>query len=282
PALRRVRRLRRRGGPQAPGGRALGQVLHLLPAEAGARVALTAVGLAASASRLILDPVLAVVFPSRCPACARTLDSPRRGPLCEPCWSALPRHRGAACGCGAPLAPGLPACGRCRRGLSPFAAGASLGPYEGVLRVAVHELKYRSRRRVAGRISEAMLDDARVRVVLDGAQALVPVPLHPRRQRTRGFNQSELLADALGRRAGIAVTTAIPARRPSASARSSDWLKPRVRCRRGCRGTGTSAWAPSSTTRTRASSSMASAIRPATRRRERYLSSCTATRRAPS
>jgi ComF family protein len=71
--------------------------------------------------------------------------------------------------------------------------------------VAVHELKYRSRRRVAGRISEAMLDDPRVRGVLAGAQALVPVPLHPRRQRQRGFNQSELLADALGRRAGIAV-----------------------------------------------------------------------------
>jgi len=79
--------------------------------------------------------------------------------------------------------------------------------------VAVHELKYRSRRRVAGRIAEAMLDDARVRVVLDGAQALVPVPLHPRRQRTRGFNQSELLADALGRGAGIVVAASALVRR---------------------------------------------------------------------
>jgi ComF family protein len=133
--------------------------------------------------------------------------------LCEPCWSGLPRHRGAACGCGAALAPGLPACGRCRRGLSPFGAGASLGPYEGVLRVAVHELKYRSRRRVAGRLSEAMLDDPRVRGVLAGAEALVPVPLHPRRQRTRGFNQSELLAEALGHQAGIAVAASALVRR---------------------------------------------------------------------
>jgi ComF family protein len=133
--------------------------------------------------------------------------------LCESCWSLLPRHRGAACGCGAALAPGLPACGRCRRGLSPFGAGASLGPYEGVLRVAVHELKYRSRRRVAGRLSEAMLDDPRVRGVLAGAEALVPVPLHPRRQRTRGFNQSELLAEALGHQAGIAVAASALVRR---------------------------------------------------------------------
>jgi ComF family protein len=169
--------------------------------------------LAATASRLLLDPVLAVVFPSRCPACAAPLPSPRRGPLCDACWSALPRHRGPACHCGLPLAPGRLACGRCRRGLSAFTAGASLGPYEGTLRVAVHELKYRSRRRAADRISEAMLDDLRVRGVLAGAAVLVPVPLHPRRRRARGFNQSELLARELGRRSGIAVAAAALVRR---------------------------------------------------------------------
>lgn len=159
--------------------------------------------LAATASRLILDPVLAVVFPSRCPACAAVVERPRRGPLCEACWAALPRHRGPCCRCGVPLLPKGATCGRCRRGLSPFSAGASLGPYEGALRVAVHELKYRSRRRVAGRLSEAMLGEAQVREVLAGAAALVPVPLHPRRKRKRGFNQSELLAQELGGRAGV-------------------------------------------------------------------------------
>jgi ComF family protein len=167
------------------------------------------VHLAATASRWLLDPVLAVVFPSRCPACAAPLDRPRLGPLCEGCWSALPRHRGAACACGVPLAPGLSACGRCRRGLSPFAAGASLGPYEGALRVAVQELKYRSRRRIAGKLAEAMLVLPEVRAVLTGPSVLVPVPLHPRRKRTRGFNQSELLAEELGRRAGLAAASAL-------------------------------------------------------------------------
>ena len=77
----------------------------------------------------------------------------------------------------------------------------------------MHELKYRSRRRAADRISEAMLDDLRVRGVLAGAAVLVPVPLHPRRRRARGFNQSELLARELGRRAGIAVAAAALVRR---------------------------------------------------------------------
>ena len=160
-------------------------------------------GLAATASRLLLDPVLAVVFPARCPACAVLVERPLQGPLCEGCWAALPRHRDPCCGCGLPLPRAATACGRCRRGLSPFASGASLGPYDGSLRVAVHELKYRARRRVAGRLSEALLTVPRVRAVLEGAHALVPVPLHPRRKRARGFNQSELLAQELGGRAGV-------------------------------------------------------------------------------
>jgi ComF family protein len=81
------------------------------------------------------------------------------------------------------------------------------------LRVAVQELKYRSRRRIAGRLAEAMLALPPVRGVLAGASVLVPVPLHPRRKRTRGFNQSELLAHELGRRAGLATTASALVRR---------------------------------------------------------------------
>jgi ComF family protein len=125
----------------------------------------------------------------------------------------MPRHREPCCGCGIPVAAAGASCGRCRRGLTPFSAGASLGPYDGALRVAVHELKYRSRRRVAGRLSEAMLGLPRVRQVLAGAAALVPVPLHPRRARTRGFNQSELLARELGRRAGVRTAASALVRR---------------------------------------------------------------------
>ena len=90
----------------------------------------------------LVDPVLAVVFPSACPVCARALAHPTRGPLCDPCWDALPRHRGRLCGCGLPLPPALLRCGRCRRGRQPFTAGLSLGPYEGALRTVIHELKY--------------------------------------------------------------------------------------------------------------------------------------------
>jgi len=178
------------------------------------------VNLASLARRGLFDPFLAVVFPSRCPACAAELTSPSRGPLCETCWAALPVHLVPACPCGLPLPGAVHAkagCPRCRRGLTPFRAGASLGPFEGPLRTALHELKYRGRRRVAARLAEAMLRRDDVRSLLNAGAVLVPVPLHPRRRRERGFNQAELLAAELGRRAGLTVAEVLVRRKDTAA-----------------------------------------------------------------
>ncbi len=171
-------------------------------------------GLGQATTRLLVDPVLALVFPSTCPGCGRDVERPSRGPLCLDCWRALPRHRGALCACGFPLPAAVAApCGRCRRGLAPFARGASLGPYEGTLRLLVHELKFHGRRRVAERLAEALLADPAVRAALEGAHVVIPVPLHPRRRRERGFNQSGLLARALARPSGLRVAEDALARR---------------------------------------------------------------------
>jgi ComF family protein len=160
--------------------------------------------------------VLAALFPSRCAVCDVSLLRPMRGPLCEACWASVPRHGGPLCGCGFPLPSGVSApCGRCRRGLAAIARGFSLGPYEGSLRVLIHELKYRGRRRVAKRLAEMLCADAAARAVLAGDAALVPVPLHPRRLAQRGFNQSELLAAAIARLTGLSI-------RPRALVRRTD------------------------------------------------------------
>ena len=170
-------------------------------------------------ARLLVDPVLALVFPSPCPGCGGNVDRPTRGPLCAPCWEALPRHRGTPCACGFPLPAGLDGpCGRCRRGLGPFTRGASLGPYEGTLRVLVHELKFRGRRRIAARLAEALLQSPGAAAVLSAdparpAPVLVPVPLHPRRLQERGFNQSALLARAVAETPGLRVVEGALTRR---------------------------------------------------------------------
>lgn len=190
----------------------MGAAVPLLPGEAGVGAALVH-DLAGLAARRLVDPLLAVVFPSSCPACGALLAHPADGPLCGVCWAALPRHRGPSCACGLPLLPGAAACGRCRRSRQPIAAGASLGPYEGPLRVAVQQLKYSGRRRAASRLAALLLEEAPSGRLLATSDLLVPVPLHPRRLRERGYNQAALLAQELSRRSGVAVSEAALVRR---------------------------------------------------------------------
>lgn len=163
----------------------------------------------AAALRLV-DPVLAVVFPSRCPACTRPLRRPLKGPLCEECWALLPGESLALCPCSTGA---VRRCPRCRRGLNPLGRGLSLGRHEGPLRLLVHELKYRGKRVVAARLAERLLARPEVRALLAPGSVLVPVPLHPRRLRARGFNQSELMAAALARQGGARLMSGALVRR---------------------------------------------------------------------
>jgi ComF family protein len=68
-------------------------------------------------------------------------------------------------------------------------------------RTAVHRLKYEGWSRAA----EAMADVMQQLEPLTGQVSLIPIPLGGRRLRERGYNQSERIAAALGRRVGLKV-----------------------------------------------------------------------------
>jgi ComF family protein len=70
----------------------------------------------------------------------------------------------------------------------------SAAVYDDVLREALLLLKFGRRDILAPPLAELMADFARERLPVDQFDWAVPVPLHPLRQRERGFNQSELLA----------------------------------------------------------------------------------------
>ncbi|HXH07782.1 MAG TPA: phosphoribosyltransferase family protein, partial [Vicinamibacterales bacterium] len=68
--------------------------------------------------------------------------------------------------------------------------------YEGALREIVHALKYDGRRSLARPLAALMRTCGPD--LLEGADAVIPVPLDGRRLRQRGFNQARLLAEGLG------------------------------------------------------------------------------------
>lgn len=77
--------------------------------------------------------------------------------------------------------------------------------YEGALRRVLGRVKYASAARVCDLVAAAAHASLSTLAAVAGPATLVPVPLHPQRQRERGYNQAALFASALGRAAGIPV-----------------------------------------------------------------------------
>lgn len=153
--------------------------------------------------RALTNRVLAALFRPPCAACGGPVPRPLDGAVCEACWTSLVAFRPPLCTrCADPLpswrAATLAAmlCPRCRRRPQVIARAAAVGPFEGRLRDVVHALKYGRRRSIAPRLAALMR--AAGRDVLAGSDLAVPVPLHGRREWSRGFNQARLLAAGLG------------------------------------------------------------------------------------
>ena len=80
-------------------------------------------------------------------------------------------------------------------------------PYSGIVRRAVHDLKYRGERRLAKPLGDAIA--RRWAVAGAGGDVLVPVPADRGRVRERGYDQAALLARAAGERLGLPVAELI-------------------------------------------------------------------------
>lgn len=77
----------------------------------------------------------------------------------------------------------------------------------GDVRKLLYELKYYGNRRLGISLGKCMAAEMQVSGFFDGIDALVPVPLHPKKKRIRGYNQSELLAQGISSVVGIPVVT---------------------------------------------------------------------------
>ena len=79
----------------------------------------------------------------------------------------------------------------------------SYAVYEGTLRAIVHRFKYGRKVRLGRRLARLLLWIWKQDPQFQEAEVLLPVPLHWRRERKRGFNQSRILAQYLSHWTGI-------------------------------------------------------------------------------
>ncbi len=135
----------------------------------------------------LLDDFLSLLLPRLCQGCGNHLLRSEKV-ICTECFVLIPRT-------GFHLQPGNPVeqlfWGRCR---IDRAAAFSFYTKGSRMRKLIHNLKYKGIREIGtelGRVYGLSLADS---AFSGDADLIIPVPLHPRRQKERGFNQSELIA----------------------------------------------------------------------------------------
>lgn len=156
-----------------------------------------------------LSSLLDLIFPPKqiCPLCGAFSEKAEVCPECREILAGFSKE---------------PVCARCGRFFSgttrnfndflcidcsqmewPFQMHRAVGPYEGLLKDAIHRLKFNRRRILARPLARLMAGVFDLQPAYRKAGLLVPVPLSPGRLAERGFNQAELLAGELSALVGI-------------------------------------------------------------------------------
>lgn len=137
-------------------------------------------------------------FPRLCLACGKKLH-PSEEVVCFSCMSKLP-HTHLLNTPGNEME-------KLFWGRIPVERASSLFYYSRDGRVAqiLAGMKYHGRKDVCFRMGQMMADELRTSGFFHGVDSLVPVPLHPKRLRQRGYNQSEWLAEGISSRTGIQI-----------------------------------------------------------------------------
>lgn len=140
------------------------------------------------------------MYPRRCILCDGVLDTPNSG-VCTLCESKLKYCKEPACKkCGKPLKNERQEyCTDCRKKKHSYDQGKSVWIYKGDMKNSIYRFKYGNRREYARFYAEESVRIYGRWIKSKGVEVIIPIPVHPKRKRKRGYNQAELYAKELGK-----------------------------------------------------------------------------------
>ncbi len=151
------------------------------------------------------EKLAALFFPNRCAVCDAIVTS--KGSICRNCVSKIHFLPDYTCMvCGKKVEDGKVYCYDCSRKKHEFIRNFAVFVYADV-RESLYRFKYNGRAEYACFYAKAAFRRLGKQLSQLGAQALVPVPLHPSKKRRRGYNQAEEFAREFSKLSGIPVYT---------------------------------------------------------------------------
>lgn len=146
---------------------------------------------------MLLNILLNFIFPSKCPVCSNKPENHAYNPICTACWRSIKRYTGPACSiCGLPaVSSAATICEACIKNKPPFAKAVYYGIYEGVLKESIHLLKFKGIKRLSSPLCRLLSD-----ISVPETDGIIPVPMHPKRLKQRGFNQTAVIGHRLSKK----------------------------------------------------------------------------------
>ena len=151
--------------------------------------------------------ILDILYPRRCPVCHGILKG--KDGICPECRKKLHYITEPKCKkCGKQLEnEEQEYCTDCLRFPHAYDRGAAVFSYDDIMRRSISMFKYHNRREYAKVYAAEMYRQQRRLIEQLDPEVILPVPVHWKKKRQRGFNQAELVAKELGKLAGIFVDT---------------------------------------------------------------------------
>ena len=161
------------------------------------------------AGKLFLD----MLYPRRCPVC-HDIAVPGGSRICNVCREKLKPITGPRCfRCSKPLKrEEKEYCKDCRK-TRLFDQGIGIFPYGSVLQESLFKLKYGKRQEYGSFYGQIAAVYSREIIRNWGVEIIIPIPLHRKRMEKRGYNQAELIAEALGKTLCIPVDSRLMKRK---------------------------------------------------------------------
>ncbi len=153
--------------------------------------------------------ILEAVYPPVCPICDRVVKKPAC--ICGECRKKLHYIQSPRCfKCGKPVENAeKELCFDCSRTKHCFDRNLALWGYTDAARKSIYRFKYHNCRIYSQVYGREIADRLGTIIKQWNCEAVVPVPIHSKKQRERGFNQAQLLAQEVADVAKIPVDTKI-------------------------------------------------------------------------
>ncbi|SKC55931.1 ComF family protein [Maledivibacter halophilus] len=154
-----------------------------------------------------IDTLLNFIFPRNiyCILCGRPIDRDEEYSICHKCKLKLKFIGGKTCNkCGKPINDLYidEICHECISNLHFFTKAISCIEYDDLSKKIIYDLKYNKKRYIAYHIAEIIYDRL-VDEKINSIDMIIPVPLHPAKERARSFNQVNIIGRHLSRMANI-------------------------------------------------------------------------------